>query len=34
MEGEYVMLAPDGTRFPVIIPAFALELPGRLPPVH
>jgi ApaG protein len=34
MEGQYVMMGPDGARFSIAIPAFALELPGRLPPVH
>ncbi len=33
MEGRYVMMGEDGGRFPVTIPAFALELPGRKP-VH
>lgn len=33
MEGRYVMMAEDGDRFAVIIPAFDLELPGRKP-VH
>jgi ApaG protein len=34
MEGQYVMADASGERFPVAIPAFTLELPGRLPPVH
>lgn len=34
MEGLYTMMGADGERFAVAIPAFALELPGRLPPVH
>ena len=34
MEGRYVMQDEAGTRFPVTIPSFALELPGRRPPVH
>jgi ApaG protein len=33
MEGRYDMLGQDGSRFSVAIPAFVLELPGRLPPV-
>lgn len=33
MEGRYVMLGDDGSRFAVVIPAFDLELPGRKP-VH
>ena len=33
MEGQYVMMGEDGTRFSVLIPTFALELPGRKP-VH
>ncbi|WP_164157688.1 Co2+/Mg2+ efflux protein ApaG [Sandarakinorhabdus rubra] len=34
MEGRYVMMAEDGSRFHVAIPAFPLDLPGRRPPVH
>jgi ApaG protein len=34
MQGRYVMMGEDGVRYTVAIPAFALEVPGRLPPVH
>ena len=34
MQGRYVMMGDDGVRFSVMIPAFALELPGHRPSVH
>ena len=34
MEGRYKMMAEDGARFSIDIPAFVLELPGDRPAVH
>ena len=34
MEGRYKMMAEDGSRFSIDIPAFVLELPGDRPAVH
>ncbi len=34
MEGRYKMMAEDGTRFSIDVPAFVLELPGNRPAVH
>lgn len=34
MQGRYIMAGEDGGQFPVTIPAFALELPGKRPAVH
>ena len=34
MQGCYVMMGEDGSRFSVMIPAFLLEQSDRRPPVH